>query len=462
MTSDGRGTRGSVPRSAVARTARLASLPLGFASRATVGVGRRLAGTPASSVMTDVQQRTAEQIFSVLGDLKGGAMKFGQTLSVFEAAMPEELAGPYRETLAKLQDSAPPMDAATVHRVIADALGADWRSRLVELDDDPAAAASIGQVHRGRWHVPQPQGGREVHPGREVAVKVQYPGAREALESDLRQIGRLSRLFGVIAPGLDVKPLVQELKDRVVEELDYDLEAEAQQAFAEAFDGDPAVVVPKVVSHAKTVLVSEWLESESSLARLIADGTQADRDHYGAAYVRFLFAGPGRTGLLHADPHPGNFRVLADGRLGVVDYGAVARLPGRAFPRVVGRLLRRAVDGDWDAVRDGLREEGFIRPETRLDTEIMSAYLAPFVEPAAVDRFTFSREWLRAQANRVSSPQAQGLGTALKINIPPSYLLIHRVWAGGIGVLSQLGATAPFREILEENLPGFADEERST
>ena len=288
-------------------------------------------------------------------------------------------------------------------------------------------------------------------------MKVQYPGAGPALESDLRQIGRLSRLFGVITPGLDVKPLVQELKDRVVEELEYDLEAQAQQAFADAFAGDEAVKVPRVVDHAATVLVSEWMDSKSSLARLIADGSKADRDHYGAAYVRFLFAGPGRTGMLHADPHPGNFRVLDDGRLGVVDYGAVARLPDGGLPAVVGRLLRHAVDDDWDAVRDGLTAEGFIRPDTKLDTDTMRAYLAPFVEPAQTPTFTFSREWLRAQANRVSSPQAQGLGTALKINIPPSYLLIHRVWAGGIGVLSQLGATAPFREILEQSLPGFDD-----
>lgn len=440
-----RNSRSSVPRSTAARTARLASLPLGFASRATVGLGRRLVGTPANSVMTDLQQRTAEQVFAVLGELKGGAMKFGQTLSVFEAAMPEELSGPYRETLAKLQDSAPPMEAATVHRVLADAFGPSWRTRLIELDDNPAAAASIGQVHRGRWH-----------DGREVAVKVQYPGARQALESDLRQIGRLTRLFGVLAPGLDVKGMIQELKDRVIEELDYDLEAEAQQAFADAFRDDPAVQVPSVVSHAPTVLVSEWMDSTSSLARLIADGSKDERDHYGAAYVRFLFAGPGRTGMLHADPHPGNFRVLPDGRLGVVDFGAVARLPDGALPAIIGRLLRHAVDGDWDAVGDGLREEGFIRPDTRLDIEVLSAYLAPFVEPAQSATFTFSREWLRAQANRVSTPEAEGLGTALKINIPPSYLLIHRVWAGGIGVLSQLGATAPFREILDENLPGFA------
>src|SRR5215210_7715420 len=137
-----------LPRRAVARTARLASLPLGLAGRATVGLGRRLVGTPSETVLSDVQLRTAEQVFKVLGELKGGAMKFGQAMSVFESALPEELAAPYRATLTRLQDSAPPMDPATVHRVLAAELGTDWRQRFWSFDDRPAAAASIGQVHQ--------------------------------------------------------------------------------------------------------------------------------------------------------------------------------------------------------------------------------------------------------------------------------------------------------------------------
>ena len=436
----------SIPSNAFARTARLAALPVGFAGRTTWGVGKRMVGVPANAVMSEVQARTADQIFKVLGELKGGAMKFGQAMSIFEAVLPEEIAGPYRETLTKLQDSAPPMPPEVVHRVMAEEFGADWRSKFTSFDDKPAASASIGQVHRGIWL-----------DGTEVAVKIQYPGAAKALRSDLRQIARVARLFGVLAPGIDIKPLVEELQERAAEELDYSLESGAQQLFAIEFDGDPEIMVPEVITHTEHALVSTWIDSAHSLAEIITNGTQEERDRYGEMYVRFLFAGPARTGMLHADPHPGNYRILPDGRLGVVDFGAVARLP-EGLPPIMGQLLRYAVDGDFERVVAGLRKAGFLRPGVRLDAETIANYLGPFVEPAKVERFAFNREWLREQMQRVSAPAADGLGTAVKINLPPEYLLIHRVWIGGIGVLSQLGATAPFREILRESLPGFSDE----
>jgi len=432
--------------SAFARTARLASLPVGFAGRTTLGLGKRIVGTPANLVLDEVQRRTADQIFSVLGQLKGGAMKFGQAMSIFEAALPEEFIGPYRETLVKLQDSAPPMPPGTVHRVMTEEFGAAWRDTFTSFDDKPAASASIGQVHRATWK-----------DGTEVAVKLQYPGAAKALISDLRQISRLARLFGVIAPGLDVKPLVKELQDRVAEELDYSLEAGAQAVFAAEFNGDDDIVIPEPLAHTERALVTTWLESDSSLAQIITTGTQEERDRYGEAYVRFLFAGPSRAGMLHADPHPGNFRIMPDGRLGVVDFGAVARLP-EGLPLSMGRLVRHAVDGDYERVIDGLREEGFLKARSDLSADTIARYIGPFVEPARVERFSFSREWMREQTLRVSAPTAEGMGTAMKINLPPQYLLIHRTWIGGIGVLSQLGATAPFRAILEESLPGFSDE----
>jgi len=442
-----------LPRKAVSRTARLAALPLGFAGRTAVGMGRRIGGAQADAVMTDVQQRTAEQLFRTLGELKGGAMKFGQVLSVLEAALPEEMAAPYRATLTRLQDAAPPMSATTVHGVLARELGAGWRRELVELDDNPAAAASIGQVHRGRWH-----------DGREVAVKVQYPGAGEALLADLRQIGRVARTFGGLVPGVDIKPLVEELQARIGEELDYILEADAQRTFAEAFAGDPEIFVPRVVAGTDKVLVSEWVESTASLARLIAEGTQQQRDHYGQLYVRFLFSGPARAGLLHADPHPGNFRILptGDGELGgmgVVDFGAVARLPEQALPRSIGRLIRIAMRDNYSDVLDGLRAEGFVKPNIRIDPDDLRDYLSPFIEPARSKTFRFSRAWMREQFQRINDPRQPGYTMTLKLNLPPSYLLIHRVWIGGIGVLSQLEAEAPFREILSESLPGFAEED---
>ncbi|MDR7086288.1 putative unusual protein kinase regulating ubiquinone biosynthesis (AarF/ABC1/UbiB family) [Aeromicrobium panaciterrae] len=431
--------------SAFARTARLASLPVGFAGRTTLGVGKRIVGAPAQAVIDEVQRRTADQIFTVLGQLKGGAMKFGQAMSIFEAALPDELIGPYRETLTKLQDSAPPMPPGVVHRVMVEEFGENWRDQFPTFGDVPAASASIGQVHRATWL-----------DGTEVAVKIQYPGAAKALTADLRQIARMARLFGILAPALDVKPLIAELQDRVAEELDYSLEAGAQSVFAGAFADDPEVVIPEPLAHTERALVSEWLEADSSLAQIIATGTQEERDRYGEAYVRFLFAGPERAGMLHADPHPGNFRIMPDGRLGVVDFGAVARLPD-GLPESMGRLLRLVVDGDFEAVVAGLHDEGFLKRGVELDPDTIARYLGPFAEPARVERFTFSREWMREQMQRVSAPTAEGMGTAMKLNLPPQYLLIHRVWFGGIGVLSQLGATAPFRSIVEESLPGFAE-----
>lgn len=432
-----------LPRRAAARTARLAALPLGYAGRATIGLGKRIGGAPAEAVALQVQQRTAEQLFKVLGELKGGAMKFGQALSIFESALPESLVAPYRATLTQLQDAAPPMPASMVHQVLAREFGTAWRNNFIEFGDDPAAAASIGQVHRAVWH-----------DGREVAVKVQYPGAGEALTSDFKQLGRAARLFAGWIPGLDIKPLVAELQARVAEELDYTLEADAQSRFAVAFAGDPDIVVPEVVAHTDTVLVSQWLESDRSLARLIADGSQDDRNHYGEVYVRFLFSGPARAGQLHADPHPGNFRLLPDGRVGVVDYGAVARLP-EGLPSVIGALLTAAVADDYEQVLVGLREHGFIKDAVDISADELREYLSPFIAPALTERFQFSRTWIRTQFARINDPRQPGYTTMLKVNLPPEYLLIHRVWLGGIGVLSQLGADAPFAAILAESLPGF-------
>jgi predicted unusual protein kinase regulating ubiquinone biosynthesis (AarF/ABC1/UbiB family) len=442
-----------LPRKAVTRTAKLAALPLGFAGRATWGLGKRIVGESAEIVGRELQQRTAEQLFKVLGELKGGAMKFGQALSVFESALPEEVAGPYRAALTKLQEAAPPMPTRTVHGVLAERLGEDWRELFVEFEDKPSAAASIGQVHRAVWH-----------DGREVAVKVQYPGAGEALLSDLTQLSRFARLLGPLIPGMDIKPLIAELRDRVSEELDYGLEAQAQQVHAEEFEGDPDVMVPAVVHQCDQVLVTEWIDG-IPLSEVIADGTQEQRDRAGQLLARFLFSGPARTGLLHADPHPGNFRLLpadpegkGDWRLGVLDFGTVDRLPG-GLPTPIGDSLRMTLDGDAEAVYELLRTEGFVKDSIELDPDAVLDYLVPIIEPAQVDEFTFSRGWMHSQAARIADPRSPAHQLGKQLNLPPAYLLIHRVTLSTIGVLCQLGATVRLREELEEWLPGFVPED---
>ena len=434
-----------VPQSAVTRTAKLAGLPIGYAGRAALGLGKRIGGRSAELVAAEIQQRTAEQIFRVLGELKGGAMKMGQALSIFEAALPPEIAGPYRATLTKLQESAPPLPARTVHQVLLSDLGENWRDSFAEFDDGPVAAASIGQVHAATWR-----------DGRRVAVKIQYPGAGNAIINDFNQLSRIGRLFGVLMPGLDVKPLLEELRARVAEELDYELEAAAQQAFADAYRGDPDISVPNVVAGTRHVLISEWM-SGTPLARIIADGTQEQRNRAGILLTRFLFSGPARAGLLHADPHPGNFRLLDDGRLGVLDFGAVDRLPG-GLPPFLGRLLRIMHEDDPDigAVENELRANGFLKEGVQVDLDALRAFLAPLAEPSKVECFRFTREWMRGEAARVTDLSASNISR--KFNVPPSFVLIHRVSTSGIGVLCQLECEGAFRAEVLRWVPGYLDE----
>jgi predicted unusual protein kinase regulating ubiquinone biosynthesis (AarF/ABC1/UbiB family) len=430
-----------MPRRAVTRTVKLASLPVGLAGRTALGLGKRIGGRPAEIVAQEIQHRTAEQIFRVLGELKGGALKLGQALSIFEAALPPEIAEPYRATLTKLQESAPPLPAATVHRVLAADLGPDWRASFAEFDDRPAAAASIGQVHRATWL-----------DGRQVAVKIQYPGAGKALSSDFSQLSRIAMLFGVLMPGLETKPLLDELRARVVEELDYRLEATSQQAFADAYRDDPDIYVPPVVAGTDHVLVSEWMDG-TPLAQIIASGTQEQRNRAGLLLVRLMFSGPARAGLLHADPHPGNFRLLPDGRLGVLDFGAVDRLPD-GLPPLFGKLLwLMHHEGDIQTVEEDLREHGFLRPGITVDLEELHAFLAPLAEPSRVDTFAFSREWMRAETARMTSVRPANV--ARRLNLPPSYVLIHRVSTAGIGVLCQLGCEGSFRGEVLRWIPGY-------
>jgi predicted unusual protein kinase regulating ubiquinone biosynthesis (AarF/ABC1/UbiB family) len=272
--------------------------------------------------------------------------------------------------------------------------------------------------------------------------------------ADFNQLSRYAKLFGMISPGLDVKPLLAELKARVSEELDYTLEADAQRSFADAYADDPEIVVPRVVASAPKVVVSEWLDG-TPMSQIIAAGTQEQRNLSGRLLALLHFSAPQRCHLLHADPHPGNFRLLPDGRLGVVDFGAVARLPN-GTPEPLGRITRLVLAGEVDAVIEAMHAGNFIQPGIKIDAARVMDYLRPILEPLAHPEFSFTRDWMREQAQRIGDPRNEAARVGRMLNLPPEYLLLHRVTLGSIGVLCQLGATAPYRQLAEQWQPGFA------
>ncbi|MGY1663885.1 ABC1 kinase family protein [Geodermatophilus sp. SYSU D00705] len=428
------------PRRRLARTARLAALPAAYAGRTALGIGKRIGGRPAEAVAAQVQQRTAEQLFATLGHLKGGAMKVGQALSAMESALPEQLAGPYRETLVRLQEAAPAMPTARVHEQLDRSLGRDWRQVLKNFDDQPVAAASIGQVHRATWR-----------DGTPVAVKVQYPGAAEALVADLGTLQVLTPILKAAAPSLDARELFAELRERLSEEADYQKEAQAQRDFADAYRGDPDICVPDVLRVQRLVLVSEWIGG-TPLSRVIDTGTQDDRDRAGQLLVRLLASGPARAHRVHGDPHPGNFRLLPDRRLGVLDFGSTQAMP-HGWPDRLGPLLAAGRDGDAATLHR--IASGHLVDPARVTAEQLRDLLDPYLQPLRTERYRFTRSWMQEQTRRASDPLGATARTQRRLTIPPHYLLLQRVAAELVGVLCSLGATVAVDAEVRRWLPGY-------
>jgi predicted unusual protein kinase regulating ubiquinone biosynthesis (AarF/ABC1/UbiB family) len=376
-------------------------------------------------------------------------MKLGQALSVYEALIPNELAEPYQQALIKLQAQAPAMPAKDVERVMAEQLGRAWVRRFAEFETDRASAASIGQVHRAVWH-----------DGREVAVKIQYPGADHALTSDLRTLGRLAGLLQRIVPGTDVRAVISELQDRMIEELDYSAEADSQRAFAAALRDDPKVLVPRVVASAPKVIISEWMEGTplSTLAHRAPadDDEQKLRDWIAYTIMELMFSSPARVGLLHADPHHGNFRMLPDGRLGMIDFGAVARLP-EGIPRPLGQIIRLAADAKPDELIELMRREGFVGLEDKVTGDDALNYIGALANPLRTDYFHFNRDFMQAEGTRLTDFGGSDFQTGRALSLPPQYLMVLRVVVGWFAILAQIDCSASAREIVVEWVPGFND-----
>ncbi len=434
-----------IKRGSVARNAKLAGLAGGMAGRAALGFGKRLTGKSRDEVTAELMDKAAQQLFTVLGELKGGAMKVGQALSVMEAAIPEQYGKPYREALTKLQREAPPLPAPKVHRMLDSQLGTKWRDRFSSFDDTPVASASIGQVHKAVWS-----------DGREVAVKIQYPGADEALRADLKTIQRLVGVFKQLAPGADIQGVVDELIERTEMELDYRLEADNQRAFAKAYENDPHFAIPHIVASAPKVVIAEWMEG-IPMSAIIRDGTPEQRDLMGTRLTELTFGAPKRLEMMHGDAHPGNFMLLPDGRMGVIDFGAVAPLPG-GLPYALGEMIRLARDKNYDELLPVMEAAGFIQKGEQVSIEEVNDMLRQYVEPIEVDVFHYTRRWLqRMAAGQMDNSVAQ-IKMARQLDLPATLAIPARVIASITAICCQLDAHVPVKDIATQFVPGFIEE----
>ena len=433
-----------IKRGRAARNAKLASLPVGMAGRAALGFGKRLTGKSRDEVNAELMDKAAQQLFTVLGELKGGAMKVGQALSVMEAAIPEQYGKPYREALTKLQREAPPLPAAKVHRVLDQQLGTKWRDRFQSFDDKSVASASIGQVHKAVWA-----------DGREVAVKIQYPGADEALRADLKTMQRMVSVLKQLSPGADVQGVVDELIERTEMELDYRLEADNQRAFAKAYAGDPHFVVPHVVASAPKVVIQEWIEG-IPLSQIIREGTQEQKDLMATRLFEFCNDAPTRLEMVHGDAHPGNFMLLPENKMGVIDFGAVAPMPG-GWPVELGQIMRYAVDKNYEKLLPTMEKAGFIQKGQQVSTGEIDDMLKQYVEPLQVPVFHYQRSWLQRMTTLELDRAAGQIKAARQMDIPPKLAIPMRVIASIVAISCQLDAHVPTRRIAEEMVPGFSD-----
>jgi predicted unusual protein kinase regulating ubiquinone biosynthesis (AarF/ABC1/UbiB family) len=468
-----------LPTGMAHRTSRLLALPVRHAAR-TVAAATRLSSATAEQVAA----RSAEQIFATLGELKGGATKLGQALSVFEAALPEHVAAPYRSALTRLAESTPAMPAAVARRVLAGdlefAYGRDWRQRLVDFDDAPVASASIGQVHRGRWRDAR----GNIH---DVAVKVQYPGIGKALHSDLRAARLLGRVMAR-ATGLDLAAFTDEVVARFVDELDYIREGHIQNKVAAAFarplpnalivarasgvlapPGRTSVVVPRAFAATPRVLISTWLDgapltsllngADDQLPAGWRELTREDAANLAARLIGHAAYAPAAcAGWMHADPHPGNFLLLPGQRLGLLDFGSVASMPDGP-PEPLGHLAAAVHSGDSVAALRWAREAGALSPAAAVDPVLLLELLEPIVAPTRRATFTYSPGWLRAVMTHLT--QSRFAGIRAEMTTPVEYTLIWRGVLSTSGLYAQLGATVPSRGFERAYSAGFRQATRA-
>jgi predicted unusual protein kinase regulating ubiquinone biosynthesis (AarF/ABC1/UbiB family) len=405
------------------------------------------------------QLETAKQIVAALGTMKGAAMKLGQVMSFLDVGLvPEEHREEFQRELAKLRDAAPTVSFKQMKRVIEDDLEEKIGAVFAEFDEEPIAAASIGQVYRATLKQDTlggaPDSGGQTG-GREVAVKVQYPGVGAAVRADLQNLDMIMRLLKRMTPSLDVKAVTAEIRDRIAEELDYELEAQNQRSLARIFKGHPFIAVPEVVSELsrERVLVTEFVEGVGF--ERLKEYPQAQRDRIGEIVFRFFLGCLYRHRQFSGDPHPGNFLLLADGRVAFLDFGLFKRMDRE--PVELELACQRAVtEGDAQALHSLLAESGFLPEPERVDPD----HLLAFVEDAiwwyttADEAVRLSPEIATEVMIESSDPRSSHFKEMRHQTIQPEHLFGRRMEMLTLAVLSQLRASANWHRIAREWMYG--------
>jgi predicted unusual protein kinase regulating ubiquinone biosynthesis (AarF/ABC1/UbiB family) len=431
-----------IPTGRLGRTARL--------SYAVGAEGARHAGGRVAGLMRSPERRaedldrrhreTAERMADALGNLRGAAMKIGQLASFVDVdLLPDEYRAVYQERLARLRDAAPPMPWADVRGVLEEEWDEPPERVLEHMETDAVAAASIGQVHRA------------VLPGGQVvAVKVQYPGVADALRADMRNAGLILRLARVLAPGLDARAAADELRERVLEELDYEYEADSQHSFARAYRGHPFIHVPDVVTRLSRprVLVSEWVEGMGFEA--VRGLPRDERDRFAEIVFRFCFGSIYHLRHFNADSHPGNYLLRPDGRVAFLDFGMTKRLEPAQIELEVACIDAVLAD-DPDRLRHHLHELGFLIHPTRVDARRLMDHVK------AVGGWYMEDREVTIDPNRVmtaiaasSDPRSEFGDLMRRENLPADELMGRRMESGVLAVLGQLRATRNWTAIGRE------------
>src|SRR5436190_13767050 len=418
--------------------------------------GARYAGTRAANVVRSDDRRVealdarhleaAEKMVDALGQLKGAAMKIGQLASFIDTEfLPPEYRVLYQDKLADLRTSAPPMSWKKVQEVLEEEWEAEVEELFEDFGHDAAAAASIGQVHSA-----------VLPDGRRVAVKIQYPGVARALRADMQNAGMILRLAKAIAPGLDAKAAAEELKERVLEELDYEYEAQNQRTFARAYRGHPFIYVPDVISRLTTerVLVTEWVDGRGF--EEIKELPQKEKDRFGEIVFRFCFGSIYHLQHFNADAHPGNYVLMLDGRVAFLDFGMTKQLDKEQIELEIA-ALDAVFDDDPERLRVALGELGFLHKPKRIDAEKLMEHVLAVGGWYLQDReITIDSEYVMNVIAAISDPRSEFYDMMRRENVPANELMGRRMETGVLAVLGQLNATRNWCRIGREWW--FADE----